>query len=206
MSNSTALQMPENVNLDDSSYSNTYGKFIVSPLERGFGVTVGNALRRVLLSSIHGAAITAVKIEGVQHEFSTIKGVVEDVAEIIINLKEVRLKLINKNVDKVTLRIKGPGILKANDLAKDSSDFEILNPNQHIMTLNEDANFEFELRISRGRGYHLSIDNKMVDMPIGMIAIDSVFTPVTNVKYKIENTRVGVKSDFEKLTIEVFTD
>ena len=203
---STALQMPEGVELDEATYTNGYGKFTVAPLEKGFGVTIGNALRRVLLSSIQGAAITAIKIDGVLHEFSTISGVVEDVSEIILNLKEVRLKLLNKSVDKIHLKVKGPGEFKASDIAKDTSEFEILNPDLHIMTLNEDADFNMELKISRGRGYSLANENKQADQPIGLIPIDSIFTPVTNVRYKVENTRVGVRTDYEKLILEVFTD
>ncbi|MCB0280129.1 MAG: DNA-directed RNA polymerase subunit alpha [Calditrichaeota bacterium] len=203
---STALQMPESVELDETTYTDTYGRFIVAPLERGFGVTIGNALRRVLLSSIQGAAITAIKIDGILHEFSTIDGVVEDIAEVILNLKKVRIKLNNKNVDKVILKIKGSGEFKAADIAKDTEDFEILNPESHVMTLNDDADFEMELKIARGRGYSLANDNKLLDQPIGMIPIDSIFTPVTKVKYHIENTRVGVKTDYEKLILEVYTD
>lgn len=203
---SIALQMPDSVVLEETSYTDVYGKFIVSPLEKGFGVTIGNAIRRVLLSSIHGSAIIGIKIDGVLHEFSTIDGVVEDVAEIILNLKQVRLRVLNKGTDKLVLRIKGAGDLKAGDLAKDASDIEIINPDLHIMTLNETADFDMELRIGKGRGYNLSYDNKLLDQPIGMIPIDSIFTPVTKVTYHIEDTRVGVKTDYEKLTLEVHTD
>lgn len=203
---SISLQMPESVELQESTYTNTFGRFTVAPLERGFGVTIGNALRRVLLSSIQGAAIVGIKVDGVLHEFSTIEGVVEDVAEIILNLKTVRIKLLTKGSDRLNLRIKGAGNLTAGDLVKDSSDFEVMNPDQHIMTLNDKADFELELRISRGRGYSLANENKQLDQPIGMIPIDSIFTPVVNVSYKIEDTRVGVKTDYEKLVLEVETD
>lgn len=203
---SISLQMPESVELDESTFQPDYGQFVVAPLEKGFGVTLGNAFRRVLLSSIHGAAIIAIKIEGIQHEFSTIDGVVEDVAEIILNLKEVRLKVLNKTVDRLNLRIKGAGDLKAGDLVKDTSEIQVVNPDHHIMTLNEKADFEIELRIGRGRGYSLAAENKLLDQPIGMIPIDSIFTPVTNVSYTIEEHRVGSKTDYEKLTLEVKTD
>lgn len=203
---STALQMPDSVDVEEASYTETYGKFIVAPLEKGFGVTIGNAIRRVLLSSIHGNAIIGIKIDGVLHEFSTIDGVVEDVAEIILNLKQVRLRTLNKGADKIVLRIKGSGNLTAGDLGKDSNDVEIVNPDLHIMTLNDTADFDMELRIGKGRGYNLAHDNKLLDQPIGMIPIDSIFTPVTKVTYHIEDTRVGVKTDYEKLLLEVHTD
>lgn len=200
------LQMPERVELEESTYSTNFGRFIVQPLERGFGTTIGNALRRVLLSSLPGAAITMVKIEGVQHEFSTIPGVVEDVAEIILNLKEVRLKLINKKPEKVVLEAKGPGEIRASDLQNGSTDFEILNPEQHIATLDKDADLRMELRIGRGHGYVPAEENKMPDQPIGTIPIDSIYTPIKNVAYFVENTRVGQRTDYEKLILEITTD
>jgi len=200
------LVMPESVELDSATYSNTYGRFIVQPLERGFGVTIGNALRRVLLSSLPGAAITAIRIDGVLHEFSTVPGVVEDVAEIVLNLKEVRMKLINKRPDKVTLHLKGPGEFKAGDIGKATTDVEILNPEHHIATLNKDADFTMELRIGRGKGYVPAEENKTPDMPIGTIAIDAIFTPVRKVAYHVENIRRGQRADYEKLILEVWTD
>lgn len=201
-----SMQIPESVELEDNSFSNTYGKFILTPLEKGYGVTVGNALRRVLLTSIQGAAITAIKIDGVLHEFATINGVVEDVSELILNLKAVRIKVINKATEKITIKVKGSGTLTAGDLFKDTNDFEVLNPDHHLITLNDDADFEMEIRIGRGRGYNLAPENKLPEQTIGVIPIDSIFTPVTNVRYNVENTRVGTKTDFEKLTIEVETD
>lgn len=201
-----SFQMPESIELDESTYTNTFGKFIVQPLERGFGTTIGNALRRVLLSSIPGAAITMFRIDGVLHEFSTIKGVKEDVSEIVLNLKQVRIKTIEKKPDRILLELKGARELTAGDLQKGYTEFEILNPELHIATLNDDAEFQMELRIGRGRGYVPADENKMPDMPIGMVPIDSVYTPVTLVTYRVENTRVGHRTDYEKLVLEITTD
>ena len=200
------FQMPESIELDESTYSNTQGRFIVQPLEKGYGVTIGNTFRRVLLSSLPGAAIVMIRIDKVQHEFSTIPGVVEDVADIVLNLKEVRLKLLNKKPEKVILELKGPMTLKAGDIQKNTNDFEVLNPERHIATLNEDADFKMELRISRGRGYVPAEENKIVDQPIGSIPIDAIFTPVRNVQFKVENTRVGQRTDYERLILEIDTD
>lgn len=200
------FRMPDGVELDELTYTNNYGKFTVQPFERGFGVTIGNALRRVLLSSLPGAAITSIRIENVLHEFSTIPGVVEDVAEIILNLKQVRIKLINKRPEKVTLDMVGPKIFKAGDILDGTSDFEVLNPEQHIATLNKDAQFRLELKVGRGKGYVPAEENKLPDQPIGTIPIDAIFSPVKNVAFKIENTRVGQKVDYEKLILEITTD
>jgi DNA-directed RNA polymerase subunit alpha len=200
------FRMPESIELDESSYTNTYGKFTVQPLERGFGVTIGNALRRVLLSSLPGAAITSIRLEGILHEFSTIPGVVEDVAEIILNLKQVRFKLISKRPDKVVLDLEGPKDFKAIDIQDGTADFEILNPDLHIATLGKDAKFRAELKIGRGKGYVPAEENKLPDQPIGTIPVDSIFSPVTRVGIKVENTRVGQKIDYERLTLEIETD
>jgi DNA-directed RNA polymerase subunit alpha len=202
----TNFQMPERIELDEETYTNTYGRFYVQPLEKGFGVTIGNMFRRVLLSSLHGAAITAIRIDEIQHEFSTIPGVYEDVSELILNLKQIKLKLLNKRVEKVTVPVKGPGELTAADIQKQSMDFEVLNPDLHIANLNDEANFEMELRIGKGRGYVTGEENKIIDQPIGLIPIDSLFSPVLNVKYAVENTRVGQRTDFEKLILEIKTD
>jgi len=202
----TNFQMPERIELEEQTYSDTFGRFIVQPLEKGFGVTVGNMLRRVLLSSLHGAAITAMRIEGIQHEFSTIPGVFEDMTEVVLNLKQVRLKLLNKRVDKVTVPIKGPGELMAADIQKQSTELEVLNPDLHIAKLNEEADFELELRIGRGRGYVPAEENKIIDQPIGLIPIDAIYSPIMNVEYHVENTRVGQRTDFEKLILEIKTD
>ena len=200
------LQMPERVELEESTYTDTFGRFFVQPLEKGYGVTVGNMLRRVLLSSLHGAAITAIKVNDIQHEFTQIEGVYEDITEIILNLKQVRLKLINKRPEKVNLSLSGPLDFKAGLIQDNSNDFEVLNPDLHIATLNENAKLDIELQIGKGRGYVTADENKQTDQPIGVIAIDSIFTPVINVKYFIENTRVGQKTDFEKLILEIETD
>lgn len=200
------LQMPESVELEDASYSSTFGRFIVQPLERGFGTTIGNALRRVLLSSLPGAAITMIKIDGVLHEFSAIPGVVEDVTQIILNLKEVRFKLINKKPDKVVLELKGAREFRAGDIQNGTTDFEILNPDHHIATLNKGADFKIELRIGRGHGYVPAEENKMPDQPIGAIPLDAIYTPIKNVSYRVENTRVQQRTDYEKLILEITTD
>ncbi len=201
-----SFQMPESIELDESTYTNTYGKFIVQPLERGFGVTIGNAFRRVLLSSIPGAAITTFRIDGVLHEFSTIPGVKEDVSSIVLNLKQVQLKLIDKKPDKIMLHLKGPKDFTARDIQEQSTDFEVLNPDWHIATLNADAEFSIELRIGRGRGYVPAEENRTPDMPLGTIPIDAVFTPVVRVTYTVESTRVGQRIDYERLILEISTD
>lgn len=207
-----SFQMPESIELDESSFSNTYGKFIVQPLERGFGTTIGNALRRVLLSSIAGAAITSFRIDDnaagtpVLHEFSTVKGVKEDVSEIVLNLKEVRLKLIEKRPEKIVLDLQGPKQVTAADIQAATSEVEILNPDLYIATLNEDADFRIELRVGRGRGYIPAEENKQPDQPIGTIPIDSIFTPIIKVTYDVENTRVGQRTDYERLILEITTD
>ncbi len=182
-----------------------YAKFVCEPLERGYGITIGNSLRRILLSSLPGSAITSIKIDGVLHEFSTVKDVVEDVPEIIVNLKGVRLKL-DKNEEK-TLRIdfKGPGELKAGDIITDET-VEVLNPDLHIATVSEGGVFRADLTAEMGRGYNPADKNKKPESPLGVLAIDSIFTPVKKVNYSIENTRVGQRVDYDKLCIEVWTD
>lgn len=182
-----------------------YAKFVCEPLERGYGITIGNSLRRILLSSLPGSAITSVKIDGVLHEFSTIPNVVEDVPEIVINLKNVRLKL-DQNEEK-TLRIdaKGPGEVKAGDIITDGT-VEILNPDLHIATVSEGGILKMELTADMGRGYNNAEKNKKPDQAIGVLPIDSIYTPVKKVNYSVENTRVGQRVDYDKLTIEVWTD
>ncbi len=200
------FQMPEGIVLDDASHTTRFGRFIVQPLEKGFGVTIGNAFRRVLLSSLPGHAITAIHIDNVVHEFSTLPGMVEDVSDMILNLKEVRLKATNKKVGKVVVHLKGPGEFKAGNIQEQSPEVEILNPEHHIATLNKDADFDMELRIGRGKGYVTAEENKLPDQTLGVVAIDSIFTPITNVRYAVEPTRVGQQTDYEKLMLEIETD
>ncbi|MFC2170473.1 DNA-directed RNA polymerase subunit alpha [Calditrichota bacterium] len=203
------FQMPETIELDEGTYCATYGRFIIHPLERGFGVTVGNSLRRVLLASLQGAAITSVKIfsdSSVLHEFTTISGVTEDVAEMVLNMKEVRLKLLNKRPAKVSVSLEGPGKFVAADLQRNNTDFEVLNPDHEIASMNDDAKFNLELTIRRGRGYVPADENRDMNMPIGTIPIDSIFSPVRNVTFRVENTRVGQRTDYEKLILEIWTD
>lgn len=182
-----------------------YAKFVCEPLERGYGVTIGNSLRRILLSSLPGAAITSVKIEGVVHEFSTIPNVVEDVTEIIVNLKMVRLKLHENEEKTIRIDVKGEGEVTAGDIITDSS-VEILNPDLHIATLSEGAHLQMEMTVERGRGYNSAEKNKKENQPLGVLPIDSIYTPVKKVNYAVENTRVGQNIDFDKLTIELWTD
>ena len=200
------IQMPENVVREEATYTDTYGKFIIQPLERGYGVTIGNSLRRILISSLPGTAITAVKVNDAPHEFTTLKGVVEDLSEIILNLKEVRFKEVTGKGSKIELNVKGPKKVTAKDIQNATADFEILNPDQHIATLNKDANLDIEFRVGQGVGYVPSDENKKNELPLGFISVDSIFTPVTRVNYLIENTRVGQKTDYEKLTLEIHTD
>jgi DNA-directed RNA polymerase subunit alpha len=202
----TNIKMPETLVLDESSYTNNFGRFVLQPLERGFGVTLGNSLRRVLLSSLSGSAITSVKFSGILHEFTTIEGVVEDVSEIILNLKQVRMKLLSKKPSKIEISFNGEGEFTAADIQKASPEIEILNPELHIATLNKNAKFDIDIRVGKGKGYVPSAENVSPDQTIGVIPIDSIFTPIKNVKFVVENVRIGDKNDFEKLTVEIHTD
>ena len=182
-----------------------YAKFVCEPLERGYGITIGNSLRRILLSSLPGSAITGVKIDGVLHEFSTIPNVVEDVPEIIVNLKNVRLKL-DKNEEKILrINFKGEGEVTAGDIITDGT-VEVLNPDLHIATVSEGGSLVMELTAEMGRGYNTAEKNKKENQPLGVLPIDSIYTPVKKVNYSVENTRVGQMVDYDKLTIEVWTD
>lgn len=198
------LQKPKKLEKED--LSDKFGKFVSEPFERGYAVAIGNALRRILLSSIPGAAITSVKIEGVQHEFQTIQGVMEDVSEIILNLKQVKVVLEGDSAKSITLEASGEREVTAADIKADS-DIKILNPELHIATLtSRDAKIQMTLEVDAGRGYVTADKNKRADMPIGTIPIDSIFTPVTNVKLEVENTRVGQITDYDKLILEIGTD
>lgn len=199
------MQMPDRVHVEETS-SDFHGRFIMQPLEPGYGVTIGNSLRRVLLSSIPGSAIVGVRISGAEHEFQTVKGTVEDLSDIILNLKEVRLKLIDKKLQKIDLHLKGPHTWTSKDLQDATPGLEVLDPDHHIATLEEDAEFDVELRIGRGKGYVGAEEQANVDFPLGMLPIDSIFTPIKNVIYTIEPYRVGQRTDYEKLILDVRTD
>lgn len=182
-----------------------YGKFVIEPLECGYGTTLGNSLRRILLSSLPGAAVTAIQIDGVLHEFSTVEGVVEDVTTIILNLKKLALKIYSEEEKTLEIDVQGEGIVTAADITHDS-DVEILNPDLHIATLAKDAHFRVRLTAKRGRGYTPADANKSEDQPIGVIPIDSIYTPVSRVTYQVEKTRVGQVANYDKLTLDVWTD
>ncbi|UYZ62910.1 DNA-directed RNA polymerase subunit alpha [Hymenobacter weizhouensis] len=200
-----AFQMPEKVVMEKSD--DFYGTFEFKPLEKGYGVTIGNALRRILLSSLEGYAITSVRTNSVLHEFMTIEGVIEDMSEIILNLKQVRFKKVSDAIeDKITVRIKGQDTFSAGDINKFTSGFQVLNPELVICHVDPGTELEFEFTIQKGRGYVPAEENKPTDQVFGQIAIDAIFTPIKNVKYSIENTRVEQKTDYEKLLIEIHTD
>ncbi len=201
-----SFQKPDKVIMQKSTDFD--GLFEFRPLEPGFGITIGNALRRILLSSLEGYAITSVRMSGVSHEFSTIKGVVEDVTEIILNLKQVRFKKINDagDAEKIFVMIKNQETFSAGDIGKFSSNFEILNPDLVICNISTSVNLEIELTVGKGRGYIPAEENKIADAPLGVIPIDSIYTPIKNVKFSIENYRVEQKTDYEKLVLDISTD
>ncbi len=199
------FQLPTKLELEKDTASATYGKFVAEPFERGFGTTMGSALRRVLLSSLPGAAVTSVKIEGVYHEFSTIPGVTEDVTILILNIKGIRLRLYSDKAKAIHLTKTGPGEVKAGDLAVDA-DVTILNPDLHIATLDKDATLNIELIVKPGRGYVPAERNKEEGLPIGVIPVDSVFSPIKRVNFSVESARVGRITDYDKLLLEVWTD
>lgn len=199
------LIRPKRLEVEKETLTPFYGKFIAEPLERGFGITIGNSLRRILLSSLQGAAITSVKIEGVLHEFSTIPGVKEDVTEIILNLKEVRLKLHTEGPKVIRVKAEGPKELKAGDIITGDA-VEILNPDHHLATLSRDAKLSMEMMVKMGRGYVPAERNKDDSQPIGTIPIDAIFSPIKKVNYTVTNARVGQITDYDRLTLEVWTD
>ncbi|MGA1196954.1 MAG: DNA-directed RNA polymerase subunit alpha, partial [Candidatus Latescibacterota bacterium] len=199
------FQMPRSVQIDEDTLTHEYGKFTVQPLERGFGTTIGNALRRVLLSSIEGSAVKAAKIEGVQHEFTVIDGVVEDVTEIILNLKEVCVRVHSDDDKVIHIKKEGAGTLTAADLQVDA-DVEVMNPELHIATLDKDGVLDMELTIGKGRGFVLADQNKGADQPMGTIALDTAFSPVRKVHYEVDNARVGQQTDYDKLAMEIWTN
>jgi DNA-directed RNA polymerase subunit alpha len=200
------LIRPRRLEKEEDAQADRYGRFWCEPLERGFGTTLGNALRRVLLSSLQGAAITTVRINGVLHEFSTIPGVLEDVSDIVLNLKDVRLRMHSAGPKTLRVHKKGKGELRAADLVADDASVEILNPELHLATLSEEANVELEVTVGTGKGYVLAERNKTEDMPIGTIPIDSIFSPVRKVNYTVTPARVGRETDFDRLNLEVWTD
>ncbi|PPA68629.1 DNA-directed RNA polymerase subunit alpha [Jeotgalibacillus proteolyticus] len=192
----------ETVEINDDA---KYGKFVVEPLERGYGTTLGNSLRRILLSSLPGAAITSIQIDSVLHEFSTIEGVVEDVTTIILNIKKLALKIYSDEEKTLEIDVQGDGVITAADITHDS-DVEILNPDLYIATIGKNGHLRMRLSASRGRGYTPADQNKREDLPIGVIPIDSIYTPVSRVNYQVENTRVGQMTNFDKLSLDVWTD
>ncbi|HXN05611.1 MAG TPA: DNA-directed RNA polymerase subunit alpha [Nitrospiria bacterium] len=199
------FQIPKKLVFEQETLTPTYGKFYAEPFERGYGTTIGNSLRRILLSSIAGAAVTTVKIEGVLHEFSSLTGVKEDVTDIILNLKNLRLKLHTDKPKAIHIKKKGAGVVTAKEIIHDS-EVEVLTPDLHIATLDRDANLDMEITVKMGRGYVPADRNKEEGMPIGVIPVDSIFTPVHKVNFHVENARVGRITDYDKLILEIWTD
>ncbi|HEY4485248.1 MAG TPA: DNA-directed RNA polymerase subunit alpha, partial [Nitrospiria bacterium] len=199
------FQMPQKLGVESETLTSTYGKFFAEPFERGFGTTIGNAIRRVLLSSIAGAAVTSVKIETVLHEFTTVAGVKEDVTDLILNIKNLRFKVHSDRPKTVRLKKKGPGEACGRDIIHDA-DVDVLSPDLHIATLDKDAQLELEMTIRIGHGYVPAERNKEETMAIGVIPVDSIFSPVRRVNFTVENARVGRMTDYDKLTLEIWTD
>jgi DNA-directed RNA polymerase subunit alpha len=199
------FQLPKRLECEESSYTSTYGKFSAAPFERGYGVTLGNSLRRVLLSSIEGSAVTSVKISGVAHEFSTIPGVLEDVPELILNIKSLVFNSHSKIPKTITIKAGSKGEVRAKDIKTDET-VEIINPDLYICTLTKDTKLNIEMEVSRGRGYLVAEAEKKEDKTVGAIAVDAVFTPIKKVNFFVENTRVGQRTDYDKLILEIFTN
>jgi len=199
------LIRPRGLSVEQDTLTDTFGKFVAEPLERGFGSTLGNALRRVLLSSLQGAAITSIRVEGVEHEFSTIPNVAEDVTDIILNLKEVLLRMHTQEEKTIRIEVEGPKEVKAGDIIVDQ-DVEVLNPGHHLFTLSEGGRVRMEMTARRGRAYVPAERNKVAGAPIGIIPIDSLFSPIKKVNYQVTNARVGQVTDYDRLTLEVWTN
>jgi len=200
-----SLHMPKNLEIDEQTLTSSYGKFEIQPLERGFGITLGNALRRILLSSIQGAAIDSIKIENTHHEFSTLPGVVEDIPEIILNLKEVDIKLLSDELVEISIEVKGPKKFTDADLAVDPR-LEIMNPDHYIADIGADGVFKADIVINDGRGYVPAEEKKRGDQPVDTILIDSIYGPIRKVNYYVENARVGHRTDYDKLILEIWTN
>ena len=200
------FEIPDRLTKDEKTATETYAKFVAEPFEAGFGHTIGNSLRRVLLSSLEGASITSVRIAGAQHEFTSLPGVVEDVIDIVLNLKQIRFKHFdNKEAATLSINVDKAGPITAADI-EEISQYEIVNKDQHICTLDKKTKFSLEMEVRVGRGFNTGEENKHPDMPIGVIPIDSIFSPVRRVKYAVENTRVGQRTDYDKLLLEIWTD
>src|SRR5246500_631670 len=199
------FEMPKSLTKDEANATETYAKFIAEPFEAGYGHTVGNSLRRVLLSSLEGAAITTARITGAQHEFAALPGIVEDVTDIVLNLKKIRFKAVDHEPRTVSISVTKEGVITAGDI-QTTAGIEVLNTEQVICTLDKKQKFEAEFEVRVGRGFFTGDENKRPDMPIGVIPIDSIFSPVTRVKYAVENTRVGQRTDYDKLIMEIWTD
>jgi DNA-directed RNA polymerase subunit alpha len=200
-----SLLMPKGIKLDNHDGIPNYSRVTIEPLERGWGDTVGNSLRRILLSSLQGGAVVSVRIDGASHEYTTLEGVTEDVTDIILNIKQLRLKLLADEDVTLKLEVTGKGDVKASDIEKNPG-VEILNPDLHIATINADAKLKIEMRVSDGRGYVAAEQNKREDDPVGTIPIDSIFSPVTKVNYVVQNTRVGQRTDFDRIILDIWTD
>jgi DNA-directed RNA polymerase subunit alpha len=199
------FEMPKRLSKDESSATETYAKFIAEPFETGYGYTIGNSLRRVLLSSLEGAAITSIRIDGAMHEFATVDGVVEDVTEIVLNLKKVLFKCHVREPQTLLLSVNKEGEVKAGDISLNQN-VELVNPGQHICTLDKKKKFDMELEVRVGRGFFTADENKKAEQAIGLIPIDSIFSPVSRVRYIVESARVGQRTDYDKLNLEVWTD
>ena len=199
------FQMPKRLECDEASYNDHYGKFIAEPFERGYGVTLGNSLRRILLSSIEGSAVTSIRIDGVDHEFSTIPGMLETVSDVILNIKELVVRSHSKAPKSIYIKSQKKGEIKAKDIICDET-IEVLNPTHHICTLTQDVELNVELEVSRGRGYVPAELNKKEGAPVGTIAVDSIFTPIQKVNFFSENTRVGQRTDYDRLILEIWTN